>query len=487
MGQLPYLCDLEEAGIPTMLVDYEDQDLMVKSNALKFGVPGLRFVSASRTLPGPADAARLIQPIMEGLTTPLTDEEKKSGVYRPNNQRVLFEGTTDEAEEFFAQTQIVKHPMMNCPISLYTDGLPIVLPTEERVAKMLKGTSHKPDEVIRFQANCRGGKKGDEVTFLPKLRTATVERVAVNAVMAGCKPEHLPVVLAIAESGVGVGTTVFFSQWACVSGPIVKEIGMNSGVGMIGPGSPVNSSIGRTYQMMAINIGGAVPGINRMNAIGSPFNVAGVCFAEATDGLPPGWKGLNEEHGFKKTESVVLAGQATGGIYGAQFSPGGYRSLQRSGHGGMARRAGVKGTPGPHNWLEYLIPSLWAGREGGFIFIMVPEMAKHLYDIGFKTKDDVYKWLYEKSKVPLSEYRNRSWPDESTNGWLGVEGTSGKRWKELSDDYMVPMMSSPSQNCIIVAGGEEEVSLQIGGGRYMPSPHELDRWGATAYSIDAWK
>ncbi len=487
MGQLPYLCDLEEAGIPTMLVDYADQDLMVKSNALKFGVPGLRFVSASRTLPGPADAARLIEPIMEGLTRPLTEEEKKSGFYRPNNQRVLFEGTIDEAEEFFTQTQIVTHPMMNCPISVYTDGLPIVLPTEERVARMLKGTSHKPDEIITYQADCRGGRKGDEVNFLPKLRTATVERVAVNAVMAGCKPEHLPIVLAIAESGVGVGTTVFFSQWACVSGPIVKEIGMNTGVGMIGPGSPVNSSIGRTYQLMAINIGGAVPGVNRMNAIGSPFNIAGVCFGENAEGLPEGWKGLNEEHGFKKTESVVLVGQATGGLLGAQFSPGGYRSLQRTGHGGMARKAGVKGTPGPHNWLEYIVPEIWAGREGGFIFIMVPEMAQHLYDIGFKTKDDVYKWLYEKSKIPLAQYRNRSWPDESTNGWLGIEHTSGKHWKELPDDYMVPLVTTPAQNCIIVAGGEEEVSLQIGGGRYMPAPREVDRWGATVYSIDKWR
>ena len=286
MGQLPYLCDLEEGGIPTMLVDYEDQDLMVKSNALKFGVPGLRFVSASRTLPGPADAARLIQPIMDGLTRALTEEEKKKGVYRPNNQRVLFEGTMEEAEEFFAQTRIVTHPMMNCPISVYTDGLPIV--SAHRGAGGQDAQGHQPQarRSDHFPGRRRGGKKGTEVTFLPKLRTATVERIAANAVMAGCKPEHLPVVLAIAESGVGVGTTVFFSQWACVSGPIVKEIGMNTGVGMIGPGSPVNSSIGRTYQMMAINIGGAVPGVNRMNAIGSPFNVAGVCFGESTEGLP---------------------------------------------------------------------------------------------------------------------------------------------------------------------------------------------------------
>jgi len=469
-----------------MVVDYEDQHNMMRSNALKFGVPALRFVAASRTLPGPEDAARLIPPIMDGLTRPLTEEEKKRGRYAPTQERVIFEGTMEDAEEFFYQTKFIPHPV-NAPLAVYTDGLPVVLPSEERVRQMLTGTSHKPDDVITLHADGRQGKKGTEIMFLPKLRTATVEKVAINAVMAGCKPEHLPVVLAIAESGCGIGTTVFFSQWACVSGPIVKEIGMNAGVGMIGPGCPVNSAIGRSYQLMAINIGGAVPGVNRMN-FGSPFNTAGTCFAERVDGLPPGWKGLNEEHGFMKSESMVLVGLATGGIYGAQFSPGGYRSLQRSGHGGVARRLGVKGVPGPHNWLEYIIPDIWAGREGGFIFVMAPEMAKHLYDIGFKSKDDVYKWLYEKSFEPLGKYKLRSWPDEApTQGWTGIERTSGKHWKDLPDDYMIPLVSSPTQNCIIIAGGDEEVCLEIGGGRFIPDPHEIDRFGATAYSIDAWR
>ena len=67
------------------------------------------------------------------------------------------------------------------------------------------------------------------------------------------------------------------------------------------------------------------------------------------------------------------------------------------------------------------------------------------------------------------------------------ENTSGKRWKELPDDYMVPMMSTPSQNCILIAGGDDEVSLQIGGGRYNPTANEVDRFGAAGYSIDAWR
>jgi hypothetical protein len=476
---LPYITRLEKAGIPTVIVDLEDQNNMVEQVSLQYGVPKLRFISASRTLPGEVDVDSFIKPMLDALLQPLTDEEKKGGFYSPPSQRVLFQGTLEEAETFYQQTKYIPHPM-NAPVAIYTDGLPIVIPTEERVAKMLKGTSHKPEEMITYQSERGGKKKGDVVRFMPMEKTATVEKVAINAVMAGCKPEHLPVVLAIAESGCGTGTTTFWGQWVCVSGPIAKEIGMNSGVGMLDPGSPANMPIGRAYQLMAINLGGAVPGVNRMNSIGSPFNSGGTCFAENADGLPSGWKGLNEEYGFKKDESMVLVMNSGGYIIGNQFSPGGYRAFQKSGHGGMARRLGVKGVPGPHNWLEYLIPGIWAGREGGYTFIMVPEMAQHLYEIGFKSKDEVYQWLWEKSKEPLKDYRNRSWPDESTNGWLGIERTSGKRWKELPEDYMVPLVNEPSDNCIIIGGGDEEVCQQIAGRR-----GQLGL--APVFSIDAWR
>ena len=149
---------------------------------------------------------------------------------------------------------------------MYTDGFPIVIPTEERVARMLKGTSHKPDEVVDSSADLPAWmgagpkKKGDLVLFHPLKRTATVEKVATIAVMSGCKPEHLPVVLAIAQSGCPIVTTNFPSQAVCLSGPIVKEIGLNVGCGHLGPGSPVNGPIGRSYQMMAINLSGASPG-----------------------------------------------------------------------------------------------------------------------------------------------------------------------------------------------------------------------------------
>ena len=480
---MPYLAKLEKAGIPTVLVDLADQHNMVSQEAMVSGVPKIRHLHASRMLPGPADVDQWIKPLLDALTRPLTDEEKATGRWEIPQQRVLFTGTLEEAEEFYQQTQYVPHPV-NANISVYTDGFPIVIPTEERVQKMLKGTSHKADELIRLAEDLppyigamgRATKKGEPVLFHPLKRTATVEKVAINAVMAGCKPEHLPVVLAIAQSGCSISTTNFPSQAVCLSGPIVKEIGLNVGVGHLGPGSPVNGPIGRSYQLMAVNLSGATPGINRMGCHGNPMNNGGMCFGENADRLPPGWDGLNVEAGFEKNESVVMVMQTFGGIVGSQFSPGGYRALQKSGHGGIARRFGVKGQPGPHNWLNYIVPGIWVGREGGATIIMVPELAQHLVDLGFKTKDQVYDWLWKKSFEPLRDYRNRSWPDFARNGWIGIEKTSGKPWKELADDYMVPAAGDdPFQSCVIVAGGDEEAAVEIHGGR------------GECFSIDYWR
>jgi hypothetical protein len=485
---LPYLAELEQAGIPTILIDLADQEEMVKQEALVNGIPNVRYLHASRTLAGPVDVDRLIGPTMDGLLRPLTAKEQESGLYNPAQPRIIFEGTLDEAEDFFYQTRHVPKPL-DAPISIYTDGLPIRLPTEERVREMLKGTSHRPDEMVTYQSDRlimfgEEMKKGSLVRFQPMKWTATVEKIATIAVMAGCKPDQLPVVLAIAESGVPTGTTVYANLWCCVSGPIVKEIGMNSGLGMLGPGNPANSAIGRAYQLMAINLGGAVPGINRMSSIGSPVNRAGLCFAEDADGLPPGWKGLNEEHGYGKDENVVMVLWTEGGMDGAQFSPGGYRALQKSGHGGIARRLNVKGIPGPHNFLEYILPGIWAGgREGPRTFIIVHEMAQHLYELGFKTKDAVYEYIWKKGLEPLSEYRKRSWVDLTTNGWMGIDRQSGKHWKELPDDHLISVAGDyPNENCIIVCGSDEEVCVQMTGG-----PRGGILGMHPIYSIDAWR
>jgi hypothetical protein len=105
-------------------------------------------------------------------------------------------------------------------------------------------------------------------------------------------------------------------------------------------------------------------------------------------------------------------------------------------------------------------------------------MAQQLYDYGFKSKEQVYEFIYKKSFMTVGEYRLHSWPDMRTNAWLGIEKTSGKHWKELSDDYMIPAMNDPWENLVIVTGNGEE-QMMMGGGR---------SGGAEgAYSIDVWR
>jgi len=152
---LPYIAQLEKAGIPTVLIDLEDQHNMVQQEALSNGVPNVRYLPASRTLPGPEDVDKIIGSIIEGLTKPLTKKEKEKGRYAPPQPRVLFEGTMDEAEAFYQQTNDIPSPV-NAPLSVFTDGFPIRVPTEERVKEMLTGTTHKPDEIIALQADQMG-------------------------------------------------------------------------------------------------------------------------------------------------------------------------------------------------------------------------------------------------------------------------------------------------------------------------------------------
>lgn len=469
-------------------MNYTEETVAMKQHMTIWGVPEMRYVEAHRSSPGPGEAQKVMPLLLDALTRPLTEKEKQAGRWAPKEPRILFEGTLEEAERFYNQTENIPG-LLNTPFAKYTDGLPVVIPTEERVEAMLKGTSHKPDEIIALQRDrqpgrgfgpeTRGGvgKKGDPVIFQPMFRKATVEQVAVNAVMAGCKPEYFPVVLAIAESGAG-GARGNGGAYM-VSGPIYKEIGMNVSYGRFGPGNPANKSIGRVGSLLWRNLGGfkdTETGISVTTSYSNPITNGGFILAEYDEGLPPGWKGLNEELGFNKDESVLMACQPSHWGLGQIHMPGVYRSLQRTGHGAIARFLGVKGIPGPHNYLQFLIKGIWATREGGFTLVMPPQIAMDMYNYGFKTKEQIYEWIWKQSFETVGEYRMRGTPDESTNGWMAIERTSGKRWRELPDDYMVPAGGpGPDSYCIIVCDGQETACDRFGGGH------------GAAYSIDAWR
>jgi F plasmid transfer operon protein len=180
----------------------------------------------------------------------------------------------------------------------WTDGLPVVPPTERRVMAMLEGTTRKPNEIV--------------AVVPPDLVECTVEKVAVNAVMAGCRAEYLPVVLAAVEAACteefnahGVlATTMPVGPVLIVNGPIRRAIGMNSGINVLGQGNRANSTIGRALQLVVRNVGGGRPGEVDRATHGNPGKV-GFAFAEDEEGSP--WPPLSVEFGAKPgTNSVTL-------------------------------------------------------------------------------------------------------------------------------------------------------------------------------------
>ncbi len=185
----------------------------------------------------------------------------------------------------------------------WSDGLPVVPPTDVRVLRMLQGTTRAPGEVVG--------------AIPPNLPECTVEKVAINAVMAGCKPEYMPVVLAAVEAALEpvftlhglLATTYFSSPIIIVNGPVAKRIGMNAGLNVLGQGNRANATIGRALQLIVRNVGGGRPGETDRATFGGPGKYT-FCFAE--DETDPGWEPLSVSRGFARGASTVTLFQGEG-------------------------------------------------------------------------------------------------------------------------------------------------------------------------------
>ena len=208
---------------------------------------------------------------------------------RITSRRLELGAAEDEQEAMFARG--------------WTDGLPVVPPTVERVARMLTGTTRAPDDVV--------------AVIPPDLVECSVEKVAVNAVMAGCRPEYLPVVLAAVEAACTdefnahglLATTYFAGPLVIVNGPVARAIGMNSGTNALGQGNRANATIGRALQLVIRNVGGGRPGGVDRATLGNPGKYT-FCFAEDEAGSP--WEPLAVERGIAPGRSAVTLFAAEG-------------------------------------------------------------------------------------------------------------------------------------------------------------------------------
>lgn len=185
----------------------------------------------------------------------------------------------------------------------WTDGLPIIPPTDERILRMLGGTRRDKHEVVG--------------RVPPNLSPVTIEKIAINAVMAGCKPEYMPVVIAAVEAALEpiftmhglLCTTCFSGPIIVVNGPIAKRIGMNWGMNALGQGNRANATIGRALQLIIRNVGGGIPGDLDRSTLGGPGKYT-FCFAE--DETDPSWEPLSVARGLEHGENAVTLFQGDG-------------------------------------------------------------------------------------------------------------------------------------------------------------------------------
>ncbi len=400
-----------------------------RAHARTFGIPLLRIVG---TLEPPLDGigrgeiqkkvndVGLVDDIMRGLTLPLA-EEKKTDLAVPQRptERIAFKG-----KHF---TDLINTINAEFLARRWSDGLPIVPPTEEAVELMLTGTDRPHDEVVAW--------------LQPRFGKASVEKIAINAVMAGCLPVHMPALIAavqaIAEPGFSLrgllGTTNATSPLLVINGPVARELNINSGIGLLGPGWRANQTISRAIRLITITIAGAWPGVSQMATFGK---WSAYCFAENEDRLPSGWQPLNVELGHAPGSNTVTVFSAAALHILTYTSDMPAEDLLRM----HARLLTELGSHCSYRWD----PVDYPGTDR--LLVIAPQHAD-IYNRDGVTKDDVRNYIFEHARLPRREYR----PGElrSLPKWV----------KDASDEEMIPVMYEPKSLNIIVAGGERGHSI----------------------------
>lgn len=298
----------------------------------------------------PISGAPLMSEVIDALTTPLTEAEKNYKMLkRPRHERLLSPDTEANLHRLFLT-------------SGWTDGLPIVLPTEERIAEMLTGTDHDPQEIVGLMS----------VTPTEERLEYTVEKVAVNAVMAGARPEHLPVILSIASSNQTSlpSSTGSYGCMVIVNGPVRQEIGMNCGGAAFGPFNYANTAIGRAWTLMSINFGDARLGETFMASIGNGLSFTNMCCGENQERSP--WQPFHVRKGYNPEESTI--------------------SLFR---GWNVLNLGTGNAAAMLNMIR--------GRNttDSFTFVLDPLVAKNLKDEGYTEAGQISAWLAEQMGEPM--------------------------------------------------------------------------------------
>jgi hypothetical protein len=308
----------------------------------------------------------------------------------------------------------------------WSDGLPLVPPTRERVDEMLLGTAWPADATVG--------------SIPPRNADATVEKIAANAVMAGCTPSAMPILIAAVHAMIEPPVNLYGAQatthpcalMVMVTGPIATFAGVHGGVGLFGPGFPANATIGRAVRLIQQNIGGAWPGETDRATQGSPAKFS-FCFAENEEDSP--WQPYRVEQGYDVTDSTVT-------VVAAEAPHNLNDHVSSDARGVLFTFAQTMATIGTNN--AYC-------RPADFVLVISPEHARVVYDAGF-TPADVRQYLYERARIPYKQWK--------LGGMFGMLNQP-RHLDAADDDYPVPILATPDDVHVLVGGGAGRHSAWI--------------------------
>jgi hypothetical protein len=474
---ISYTVRLEKLGKPGVAIFGEHLMYNAKTASEHLGMPSVRMapLPSMEFYPNRASAENMmpcaeavLDDIIDALTRPIQPSEKEAGLKpkktAPDMVRITGDSLESAYEKFY---QVFMH-------NEWGDGLPLVPPTPYNVEQMLKATRLSPDTVL-------GTIKAPDGSS--DLANVTVEKVAVNAVMAGAKPEYFPVIVAAMEgiSDRGFSHHVFssdgsFNLFIAVSGPIVKKINMHSGTGLLGHGWRANNTIGRAVRLCMNNIGHLKPGRLDTALTGRASSHTFYVLAE-NDELSP-WapyhtvRGLRAEESYVTVSGIGLGGEFT--IYGG--GTGGAWTVE-----GVLESIVDKIAPNRLMFSAYM-PGIGAGafaRPFNYIFVLSPDTAQELKKRGF-TRQSLQDYIIDKTSVhyeDLSEAEIQGLKrrlSEKSEAFGGTDNIPEDRiplfWENLKSGGKIPVIVSPEHLNIFVSG---DVSGYNFGALYLLGAHSI--------------
>ena len=419
---------VEKLGIPTVSIICQSFAIQANFTAAGLGMPNLPIL----VYPGLVNFHSLeeikknvgtvmIDQIINGLTVQ-PKENKLGSSPEPEKKEIVFAGTFDEVNDFFYKNE-------------WSDGLPIIPPTFERIGKFLNYTSRSYDELIG--------------TLLPDKRESTLWNIAVNGVMSGCRPEYMPVLIAIVEAmadpnfgvehlGHNPGTEVLL----IINGRIIKELGFNYEQGALRVGFQANTSIGRFWRLYLRNVAGFLPHKTDKATFGGTWRVV---LAENEDAVAKiGWEPFSVDQGFKAGDNIITATScmATDSVFALASSTEGTDKVDTILSKLAARIVDVQ--------LESFISRLVNPRIRPQI-LLSPIIAEAIAKSGY-SKSKMKQYLFEHSLFQVKRFESL-WPANGSISKAVEEGRLPKFYYESNDpNRLVPIVSSPDDFIIIVSG-----------------------------------